>query len=137
MSTGQAPQASEWFVPQGTYTRTIKHPDSGAEAEVTYRVLNAGDRAAIDDTIAMQFADDAKVRPELKLGTMKRMTVARAVQSWTLPGTPTEAALASLHPDVFEAILEHVGWGSVPAEKAEEPDPLAAAAAATSDGESS
>lgn len=115
--TPPAPEPSAWFVQGHTYRRDITHPETGEKAWVEYRVLNSGDRAVLDDTIAMQFAEEGdRVSPQLKLGTMKRLTVVRAVQAWGLPGNPTEAAISQLHPDVFEAILANVGWGSEPKE---------------------
>lgn len=113
-----------WFVDAQNYSRTIRDPESGEEAQVTLRPLNAGDRAMLEDTVQLQ-AESGD--PQVLLGTMKRLTVERAVVDWTLPLAATPETLRSLHPDVFEQIFSFVSFGSVPAEPEEESDPLESA----------
>lgn len=113
-----------FFVKNLTYTRTIKDPESGEEATVTLRPLNAGDRAELQDLTRMSGGDDGGA--ELRLGAMQLVTLKRAIVDWTLPEPTTAEAIAGLHPDVFDAIYEYVSWGAVPPEpeqpeKAENP----------------
>lgn len=119
-----------WFTETATYDVPLEH--EGEKATVTLRPLDAGDRAELQDTMRMELAaeegsDEGRITPEMKMGSMRMLTVERAVVSWTLPGPgPTRASVRSLHPDVFEKIFESVQWGKRPA------DPTVAAEAASS-----
>lgn len=99
-----------FFISNETYKRTITDPVSGEEAEVELRPLNAGDRAALEDTIRMEAGDS---NPQVLLGTMRRLTVERALVGWSLEVSPTPETIKSLNPDVFEQIFEHVNMGGV------------------------
>lgn len=70
--------------------------------------MNAGDQADLQDSISLQ---DGK-EPSIKLGTMRRLTVEKAVQAWSFPQAPTPHTIASLHPSVFEQIADEVRLGS-------------------------
>lgn len=96
-----------WFV-DGTYDVEVIN-SAGEKASVTLRKLNAGDQAAIHDSIAV--SEDAA---EIKLGTIKLLMVTRAVEKWDLPLAPTEASIKSLEPAVFDQIVEAVEFGGSP-----------------------
>lgn len=100
-----------WFTSTEKYEREIESPN-GAKATVVLRRLNAGDQAAIQDT--MRLIVDTE-ETSLKLGTLRHLTVQKAVLDWDIPGPkPSPEAIAQLHPDVFEQIYAAVEFGSAP-----------------------
>ena len=111
-----------FFTRSATYKRTIKDPDTGDEATITLRPLNAGDRAELQDLTRMQMGDEGSA--ELRLGQMQLITVSRAIVDWTLDEPTTPEAVAMLHPDVFDDIYSHISWGSVPTEEPADASPL-------------
>ena len=111
-----------FFTCSATYKRTIKDPDTGDEATITLRPLNAGDRAELQDLTRMQMGDEGSA--ELRLGQMQLITVSRAIVDWTLDEPTTPEAVAMLHPDVFDDIYSHISWGSVPVEEPADASPL-------------
>lgn len=128
---------NEWFVERTTYTRKITHPDSGSEAEVTMRPLNAGDRAEFNE-IRLLSSEDGEGRGEgqLRPGRMQLLAVERAIVSWTIPGPgPTAETIAQLDPRIFDQLYAHVSFGNPKAEAQEEgggdvvplPEPVAEA----------
>jgi hypothetical protein len=135
-----APTTS-WFVQPETYEREVHLYEGEGDAKkvvatekVTLRPLNAGDRAEIDDAIRIEFADatddeEAKVSPQVRIGTMKRLVVSRALVSWTLELPVSEATLSQLQPDVFEQIFGHTSFGTP---KAQESDPTPGSGPASS-----
>lgn len=116
-----------------TYTRKFGDaPDSDVKIEelepfvVEFRPLDAGDRAAIRDSLAMEVSEDESVSLEARLGTIELLTVERAVVSWTLTPAPTREVLRRLRPDVLEALREATSFGRAPAPKpAQEADEAA------------
>lgn len=105
---------NEWFVERTTYERTIRHPDTKAEAVLTMRPLNAGDRAEFNE-IRLLSSDDGSGGGEgqLRPGRMQLLAVERAVVAWTIPGPgPTAEAIAQLDPRVFDQIYGHVSFGN-------------------------
>lgn len=109
-----------WFTSAALYTRRVKN-EHGALATVTLRPLNSGDKSDLEDTVRMIAAENGDLTPELKVGTMKRLTVERAVQSWTLPGpTPTAATIAALNPHIFEQIFALCTFSNEPPERFDE-----------------
>lgn len=114
---------SGWFVERTTYERTIKHP-SGAEATVTFRPLNAGDRAELNE-IRLLSNEDGSGSGKLEPGRMQILAVARAVVSWTIPGPgPSEESIQQLDPRVFDELYKNVSFGNPPAEEAKPESPL-------------
>lgn len=102
-----------WFTPTQTYVKTIKDPESDETATVTLRPLNAQDRAAIEDTLQMHGDSEGQVTPQMKLGTMRMLTVTRATVDWSIPGPkPNETTIASLDPRVFEQLWDAVSFGT-------------------------
>lgn len=106
------------FVSPQTYTRTIGDtPDAHGYVEgvdpfdVELRPLDAGDRAKVRDSLAMEREDGAT---GLALGTLELLHVRQAVVSWSLPEAATPTTIDRLRPDVLEAIRELVAWGVVP-----------------------
>ena len=69
-----------WFTSAALYTRRVKN-EHGALATVTLRPLNSGDKADHEDTERMIADEIGDLTPELNVGTVKRLTVDRAVQS--------------------------------------------------------
>lgn len=102
-----------FFVEAGTYVREITSPD-GETAEVTLRRLNAGDQAAIQDALRMSM-DDENSDASPSIGTMRVLTVRRALLDWTIPGSkPTPETISMLEPEVFEQIYSHCEIGTPP-----------------------
>lgn len=86
-------------------------PGQGNTAEVTYRPLNAGDHAAIQDVLRSTNQDED--RWALELGSMRILAVEKAVVDWTIPGAkPTPESIRQLAPPVFDQIYAHVRLGS-------------------------
>ena len=119
-----------WFTPTETYVREIwseqapveaangdqAQPGRGDTAEVRLRHLNAGDMAELQDRLKMSM-DDETNDAAVFLGTMRRLTVQKAVIDWTIPGPkPSPEAIAQLEPHVFEQIYAHCQIGSAPIE---------------------
>jgi hypothetical protein len=101
-----------WFTPTEKYVREVESP-GGDKAEVTFRVLNAGDMAAIQDLMRMSFGDDDNHDAALLIGTMRQLTVQKAVVDWTIPGPkPTPESIAQLEPDVFDQLYGHAQIGA-------------------------
>jgi hypothetical protein len=101
-----------FFISTDTYTRKIKSPD-GDEGEVTLRRLNAGDQAAIQDTLRMSLEEGADA--SLAIGTMRMLTVERALIKWDWEGPqPSPESISQLEPEVFEQIYSHVEIGTPP-----------------------
>ena len=101
-----------FFISTELYEREVTAPD-GSTGKVRLRRLNAGDQAAIQDTLRMAIGDEADAA--LKIGTMRMLTVSRALVDWDLPGPkPSPEAISQLEPDVFEQIYGFVEIGSPP-----------------------
>jgi hypothetical protein len=116
----------DWFAPTELYTRTIKLGDE--EATVTLRVLDSGVKAELEDSVRMHVSEgpdgEAQTGAEVLVGTMKLLTVERAVVSWTIPGAePTPATIRRLHPEVTEAIFKLCSFDGIPAEVEDGTDP--------------
>ena len=105
---------SSWLTPSETYTESIAHPyDEAAEPlEVELRYLNAGDKAELEDTIAITGSDPDNPEVGVKLGTMKLLTVSRALVRWSIPEAPTPAILRRLDPAVLESIFSRIRMGA-------------------------
>lgn len=106
-----------WFVETETYKRDITDPLSGETSWVELRPLNSGDRAMLEDALRMQ-AEDASV--DVKLGTLRLLTVERAVTNWGLPLSPTRSTIEALNPEVFEQIYNLCSFGVAPEEQGED-----------------
>lgn len=101
-----------FFIKTEPYTREVEAPD-GEKGTVTLRRLNAGDQAAIQDTLRMSLSEDADA--SLAIGTMRMLTVNRALLDWSWPGPkPSPEAVSQLEPEVFEQIYAFVEIGSPP-----------------------
>ena len=110
-----------FFISAATYEKTVKTPD-GEEGVVTLRRLNAGDQAAIQDTLRMSLSEDADA--SLAIGTMRMLTVERALVKWDWPGPqPSPEAISQLEPEVFEQIFEAVEIGTPPTAEQTEQTP--------------
>lgn len=125
---------SSAFVSNLTYTRKIGNaPDADVKIEdvesfvVELRPLDAGDRAAIRDSLAMELdAQGEAASVQARLGTIEILTVEKAVVDWTLTPGPSRATIGRLRPDVLEAIRDQTAWGKIPVPKpAEEADKAA------------
>lgn len=101
-----------FFISTEPYEREIESP-SGEKGTVKLRRLNAGDQAAIQDTLRMSLGDDG-TDSSLALGTMRMLTVKRALIDWSWRPSPTPELIAQLDPDVFEQIYSHVEMGVPP-----------------------
>lgn len=97
-------------------------PGKGEKATVTLRRLNAGDQAAIQDTLRMGIGEGADATPAL--GTMRMLTVQKSLVDWTLPGPkPSPEAISQLDPEVFDQIYAHCEIGTPPTDQQEKPSP--------------
>jgi hypothetical protein len=95
-----------FFVENTTTEHEITDPVTGEKASVTIRKLNAGDTAAIQDTIRMTLGE--KPDAEFKLGEFRLLMVERALVAWSLPKPVTPMTIRALEPDVFEQIFNIV-----------------------------
>ena len=86
---------------------------SGEKGKVMLRRLNAGDQAAIQDMLRMS-VDEGDT--QLAMGSMRLLTVRRAVVSWDF-GPCSEETIAQLEPDVFEQIFSAVEIGTPPTQE--------------------
>lgn len=101
-----------FFITTEPYKREITAPD-GEKGECTLRRLNAGDQAAIQDTLRMSLSEDADA--SLAIGTMRMLTVQRALIDWNWPGPkPSQESISQLEPEVFEQIYSFCEIGSPP-----------------------
>lgn len=58
-------------------------------------------------------SENGDMRPEMKLGTMRMLSVTRAVVDWTIPGPkPNADTIAALHPSVFEQLWDAISFGT-------------------------
>jgi hypothetical protein len=128
---------SGWFVRAETYDRDIYDPDSPVvkdahgepvkddhdvivherQGKVTLRPLNSGDRTELEDNVRMEVGNE-EATPQMLLGTMRRMTVERAIVGWTLEEDVNTMTIRRLNPGVFEQIFAAITFGNVPAEQA-------------------
>lgn len=104
---------TRWTVDRGkTYDREVKHPD-GTEETVTFRPLDAGDRAEFHEIRILSEGEGA-----MRTGRISVLMVERAVVAWTLKeedGSPlpvTSAIINALEPSVFDQLYEHVSFGN-------------------------
>lgn len=129
-----APSGEITFFSDGeTYNRDIRvargvpgTPEYKERVEkVELRPLMAGDRADLQDAVRIAMADDEGEETggtELRMGTMRILTVAKAIVSWSLPQAPTVSTVRALTDEVFNKIYDEVSWGEVPAEPKETPE---------------
>lgn len=113
MAEGQT--GAGWVTSSELYTRKVWN-EAGEEAEVTLRLLNAGDKAEVEDQQQVRVdADEETVTPEMRMGSMKHLIVNRALVSWTLPlPPPTEAIVASLDDGIFQQLFALASFGQPP-----------------------
>ena len=97
---------SDWFVKSDVVRHTIRHPQSGAEAEVELRPLTAGDVAVLNEIRLNAGGGGA-----IALGEAKLLAVERALVGWSLPQAITRDTIAQLNPLVFEEIYRLVDGG--------------------------
>jgi hypothetical protein len=95
-----------WFTKTELSTHTITDPDSGEEATIQIRELNAGDQAAIQDSIRMRVGDNPE--PEIRIGAFKLLMVEKALVSWSLDLGVSPSTIRQLTPAVFEQVFDHV-----------------------------
>lgn len=101
-----------FFIDTTPYEREVEAP-GGEKGTVKLRRLNAGDQAAIQDTLRMSLSEDADA--SLAIGTMRMLTVQRALIDWSWPGPkPSQESIAQLEPEVFEQIFSWCEIGSPP-----------------------
>lgn len=104
------------------YEKEIEAPD-GEKGTVTLRRLNAGDQAAIQDTLRMSISEDEAADASMAIGTARMLTVNRALINWSWPGPkPSPEAISQLEPSVFEQIYSHVEIGTPPTKPAPKED---------------
>lgn len=111
---------TRWTVDRGkTYDRPVKHPD-GTEETVTFRPLDAGDRAEFNEIRILSEGEGA-----MRTGRISVLMVERAVIAWTLkeedgvtPLPLTSAIINALDPSVFDQLYEHVSFGDPDVKKA-------------------
>lgn len=121
------------------YDRTIRDARDGTEWTATYRPLTAGDRAVLQDLTRMAIAGDTdeQATAEMRLGAAQILTLDRALVDWNLPLAKTRATIEALHPDIFDALFEHVSWGSIPDEPVLEAERTTDPLASSNDGQRS
>jgi hypothetical protein len=100
-----------FFIDQAPYEREIEAP-SGEKGTVKLRRLNAGDQAAIQDTLRMSINEDADA--SMAIGTMRMLTVRRALVGWSWMPSPTPETISQLEPEVFEQIYSYCEMGTPP-----------------------
>lgn len=101
-----------FFITAETYTKTVKG-SGGEEGTVTLRRLNAGDQAAIQDTLRMSLDEGSDA--SLAIGSMRMLSVERALIDWDWDGPkPSPEAISQLEPEVFEQIYSFVEIGTPP-----------------------
>jgi hypothetical protein len=95
------------------------------DCSVTLRLLDAGAKAEIEDTVALDVDADAETAtPRPQVGRMKILVVEKAIVDWTIPGpSPTPSTIRALHPAVFEQIFAWASFGDVPPVEPESPAP--------------
>lgn len=98
--------SSSFFVPRDAVTHVIKHPDTGEEASVEIRRMNAGDQVAIQDSIRMMLSEDGVEDAQLQLGTYRRLLVKRLLVSWSLELPVSDSTLDQLDPRVYNEIAD-------------------------------
>ena len=103
-----------FFTKPEPYKREVEF--EGEKGEITLRRLNAGDQAAIQDTLRMSISEDSDA--SLAIGTMRMLTVQRALLDWDWHPKPTPETIAQLEPDVFEQIYSFCEIGTPPTERA-------------------
>ncbi len=60
----------------------------------------------------MEMGEGDEAKSSLALGTMRLLSVERAVVDWDIPNSkPTPEAIRALTPDVFTQIYEHIDLG--------------------------
>lgn len=110
---------TSWTVDRGkTYDREVRHPDGTVET-VTFRPLDAGDRAEFNEIRILSEGEGA-----VRTGRISVLMVERAIISWTLKqdGEPlpvTSAIINALDPSVFDQLYEHVSFGDPDVKKAQ------------------
>lgn len=106
---------ASWFTSAATRTVTIPHPaDADASLEIVLRSLDAGDKASLEDALALDLEAAAGAGgATIPLGKLKLLTVEMALVSWSIPEAVTASTIRRLHPDVFEAIFQAVEMGSL------------------------
>lgn len=103
---------TQWTVNRAdTYNRTIRHPD-GTEATVTFRPLDAGDRAEFNEIRIVGEDGESAVQT----GRIQLLAVARAIVDWTLEQDGAKLPISvdmirQLEPAVFDQLYEHTSFG--------------------------
>lgn len=100
------------FVTQETYDVELVDQRDGEKWTATMRVLNAGDRAAIQDETVIESTDDGVDRSRIPMGRLRMRAVELALVKWTLPLPPTPQTIATLHGDLFAQLYANVRDGS-------------------------
>lgn len=96
------------------YEITLRDPSDGEEWAVTLRELNAADEAAIDDQLSFALGgegedgEEERVDAQMPMGSMRLITVTRAVVRWSLPQTATVHTIRALRKDLFHQIYSQV-----------------------------
>lgn len=99
------------FVQHETYEIEVTDPRDGEAWKVTLRVLNAGDEAILRDETRVR-TDDEDGAMSLPMGSLRLLTVDRAVVSWTLPLPKSAAAIEVLHDGIFDQIYKECRFAS-------------------------
>lgn len=117
------------FLSQETYDVELVDPRDGEQWTATMRVLNAGDRAAIQDETVIETDDEGGDRSRVPMGRLRMKAVQLSLVKWTLPLPPTAQTIATLHPDIFDQLYKAVRDGSEQGPPTEAPtdDPSPAA----------
>lgn len=103
------------------YDVEIEDPRDGQKWPVVMRVLNAGDRAALQDETVIESDDSGEQRSRVPMGRLRMKAVERAVVSWGLPLPPTPQSIAVLHEDLFDQLYAKVRSSGDDAEPAAVP----------------
>jgi hypothetical protein len=96
------------FVQNEVYDVEITDPRDGEKWPVVMRVLNAGDRAALQDETVIETDDSGEDRARVPMGRLRMKAVERAVVSWGLPLPPTAETIAVLHEGLFDQLYANV-----------------------------
>lgn len=124
------------FVQNEIYEVELVDPRDDEKWTATMRVLNAGDRAALQDETVIEEDSSGEDRARVPMGRLRMLAVERALVSWTLPLPVSSEAIHCLHEDLFDQLYKNVrtsteaattGPPTGPQTDALKPAPLAAA----------
>lgn len=96
------------FVQNETYEFELVDARDDEKWTVTMRVLNAGDRAALQDETVIEEDASGEDRARVPMGRLRMLAVQRALVSWTLPLPVSAEAIHCLQDDLFDQLYANV-----------------------------